>query len=211
MLFKPADICTLAKELKQGAIGVFPCDTLIGIVAAVTPASIRRIQHIKQRPDSPFLVLLPNWQHLSSWAAPLEAHQTTFLQNIWPGPVSCLLPKHENVSNDITANSPYIGVRIPNFLPLNLLLNQTGMPLLSTSLNRHGEAPVQHLDTCPKELLTDLDFVYKDCVPRYNYPSTIIKLNSCDFSIVRQGIMKFTCLSYTKPGHHLLTLDEGAG
>ena len=200
MLFKPKDIVDIAAQLKQGAVGVFPCDTLLGIVALPTPASIARIQQLKQRPNTPFLMLLPDTSHLKNWTAPIDASRMAFLNTYWPGPVTGILPKHPSLEPELTAGKPGIGLRIPNFVPLNFLLEELNSGLLSTSLNRHGQPAAQHISDCPQDLLDEMDFVYNAISPRHQTPSTIVDPLPNPPQLIRQGKTQIKCLSYPLEG-----------
>lgn len=192
MVFIPRDICKLAHQLKQGEIGVFPCDTILGIVALATSTQARRIQMIKQRQRMPALVLLPCMEWLSSWAAPLTTMQKKYMTQYWPGPFTFIVNKHADLDPEITSGRPTIALRIPEFLPLNFLLNQVNSPLFSTSVNHHGEQAVSNRDSCSPELLQKFDFFYDAFQAQDHQPSTIVDITGQHPKVIRSGRSEFT-------------------
>ena len=87
-MFKPADILTISQQLQEGAVGIFPFDTLLGITGIVSETVIQRVQQIKNRQDQPFILILSDLKQLSDWVAPLSVQQDQVIRHYWPGPIT---------------------------------------------------------------------------------------------------------------------------
>jgi L-threonylcarbamoyladenylate synthase len=187
MEFNPKDIDSIALQIKEGAVGIFSCDTILGLVALPTEANSQRIQQIKQRQNCPFILLLPSLHHCYHYCQDLTKKQSDFLKQVWPGPVTVILNKSDNVSSNITANKTTIGLRYPSFSPLNYLLNQVDEAIISTSVNTHGSPPALTETTIPDSIRNQVDFIYTKNSPSNATASTIVDLSNDQLAILRQG------------------------
>ena len=60
------EIDLIAHEIREKKIGIFPCDTIWGILGLVDLHVIEKICYLKNRPlTQPFLFLVPNKDYLS--------------------------------------------------------------------------------------------------------------------------------------------------
>jgi len=187
MFFQPIQIKALASALKRGEIGLFPCDTVLGIIAIASDDNCRKIQAIKQRDSVPFLCLMSSMTQVESWAKPLSETQKKHCQNYWPGPMTFIMEKQDHVSAAITGSKPTVAMRIPEFLPLKALLDEINEPLLSTSANRHGQAVAHSVSDCDPDIKNQCDWVYDALPPLSQKASTIVDLTQNPEKIIRQG------------------------
>ena len=190
-MFKPSDILAISQQLQEGAVGIFPFDTLLGITGVVSESVIRRIQHIKNRDDQPFILILPDGDQLTDWVAPLSAQQKRMLDYYWPGPITFIFKKNERVPNYVTCSKPTIAIRMLEFLPVNVLLEHLKQPILSTSVNITGDPSCMTVADCPDSIVSHMDFVLDSCKPLYQQPSTIVDLSSENPICLRQGVIAY--------------------
>ncbi|MFO7653233.1 MAG: Sua5/YciO/YrdC/YwlC family protein [Candidatus Krumholzibacteriia bacterium] len=127
-----------AAALGRGRVLLLPTDTLPGLHARVDrPAAVRRISLLKGRAvRQPFLVLAADLGAACDLAQPLTSRVHAFLAQCWPGPFTVILP---------AAGGGTVAVRVPALEILRDLLRRVRAPLVSTSANRHGEAPATDL------------------------------------------------------------------
>lgn len=186
-----SDILSISDQLRHGKIGLFPCDTLLGIIGIVSSETITRIQSIKQRSSQPFLILLPAFDTVTDFVQPLTHSQYSLLHSYWPGPISFVLNKASHIDDAITCHKPTIALRLPNYSPLNFLLSSLQQPLISTSANIHGQPPASCVHTCDPSITSQLDFAYSSHLPHHPLPSTIVDISSHSPKILRQGVASF--------------------
>lgn len=138
----PIDAATVAIRLKRGEIGVLPTDTLYGIVgSAIKPVVVERIYALRRRElDKPMIVLIGSWADLSSMNIKLTSLTADLLRNIWPGPVSVIVPVSAPNLKHLHRGTGGIAFRMPAQAELRLLLESTG-PLVAPSANIAGEEP----------------------------------------------------------------------
>lgn len=178
----------IVKKLKQNKIGIFPCDTIYGIIGLLNETALEKIYELKKRPkNNPFLVLIPNITFLDKltedWSKNFDLPA-----NHWPGPVTFIFKKNQQVPNLLTANKPTIGIRLPQFEPLNYILNQLNAPLISTSVNFAKETPIQSLSTLSSAMYDYLDFICFEITPCLMKESAIIDISDSDMKIIRGSI-----------------------
>jgi L-threonylcarbamoyladenylate synthase len=128
------------ETLRAGDLVVFPTETVYGLGAnAANPAAVRKIFEVKGRPaDHPVIVHLDNPRYLHRWVSdvPRVAEQLAAL--FWPGPLTLILPKAENVNDIVTGGQDSIGIRIPSHPMAQQLLNAFGGGIAAPSANRYG-------------------------------------------------------------------------
>ena len=83
----------IIKILKSGGIGLFPTDTLYGLIgSALKPKTVKLIYQIRKRtPTKPLIILIGQESDLDLFGVKLTPGQRSLLATLWPGPVSVIL------------------------------------------------------------------------------------------------------------------------
>jgi len=138
-----------AEHLRSGGVLVLGTDTLPGFHCRFdSDQGLERIVGLKGRsPDKPLLVLAADWQQARLVMGPISSQQEEFCHRCWPGPFSLILPACETLSPVLTAGTGTVAIRVPDFPELTDFLGDVGRPLVSTSVNREGEAPALNMET----------------------------------------------------------------
>jgi L-threonylcarbamoyladenylate synthase len=92
------------ETLRAGDLVVFPTETVYGLGAnASNPAAVRKIFEVKGRPvDHPVIVHLDNQRYLHRWVADVPEMAQRLASMFWPGPLTLILPKADNVNDIVT-------------------------------------------------------------------------------------------------------------
>ena len=176
--------------IKKEKVGIFPCDTILGLVGLPTQFVVDQIRQIKKRSrDKPLLMLLPNIESVTDWVAPLSDSQKKFVDLHWPGPVTVILKKSHKVGNFIVGGLPNIAIRVPKFKPLNELLNALNMPLVSTSVNISEKKFAHTVSDIDPSIKENVAFIVSDVKPLHDEPSTIVDFTKQEPVIVRKGVL----------------------
>ena len=90
---KNKDFGEIEKILKTGGVGVFPTDTLYGLVAsALNKKAVERIYTLRKREKKkPLIVLISSLADLKTFDIVLTSEQKKILKKYWPGKVSVVL------------------------------------------------------------------------------------------------------------------------
>ena len=156
----PESAIILAADLfHSGKIFIYPTDTIYGIGGNPFDENvIRRIADIKGRNEKKqFIWLLSDFENLMNYVEITSENYLDFLQKIWPAPVTVVLKLNER-TKEIT-NQDTIAVRIPQNDFCLKLLKEISRPLISTSVNRGGQDPLNQIDQIVNNFLQDVDAI----------------------------------------------------
>lgn len=128
------------EALRAGELVVFPTETVYGLGAnASNPAAVRKIFEVKGRPpDHPVIVHLDDPRYLHRWVSEVPAVAEALAAKFWPGPLTLILPKADNVNDIVTGGQSSIGIRVPSHQIAQQLLNAFGGGIAAPSANRYG-------------------------------------------------------------------------
>jgi L-threonylcarbamoyladenylate synthase len=176
----------ILRLLKQGKAGLLPSDTIYGLSAkALDEAAVGRIHKIKSRDSGkPLIVLISDLKMLDLLSIPTGQAQAA--QKYWPASLSVILPSE--APEFLTRGTGSLAVRMPDQPDLARLIDKVG-PIVSTSANLEGEAPVRNIAEARKVFGNKLDF-YVDAGELDNPPSTLALIDNGKLKVVRQGAVK---------------------
>src|SRR5258707_7189901 len=135
-----SEIEAAVEALRAGDLVVFPTEPVYGLGAnASNPAAVRKIFEVKGRPpDHPVIVHLDDPRYLRRWVSSLPPVAEQLAAKFWPGPLTLILPKAENVNDIVTGGQDSIGIRVPSHPIAQQLLNAFGGGIAAPSANRYG-------------------------------------------------------------------------
>ena len=146
LLSDPQSRNTVLDHLKGGGLLIYPTDTIYGLGGdARLPSVVERIDRIKNRPAIPYSLALSHAEDLG----PLTSDLTPYwprIRPLLPGPFTFLLPPSETAPPWLKQRAPErIGLRCPDFHgAIRDLLAASSCPWISTSVNAHGQNPLNH-------------------------------------------------------------------
>ena len=128
-----------AEYLQKGEIVAIPTETVYGLAGnAFNNNAVSKIFDAKKRPYFNPLIVHTNSIDKVFEFANLAGPALALAQKFWPGPLTLLVPKKDNIPDLVTAGSPVIAVRIPAH-PITLqLLEKIDFPLAAPSANPFG-------------------------------------------------------------------------
>ena len=170
----PETLETISSLIGDGGVAILPCDTVYGLCAAYDIGE-KALRDLKGRDSrKPFLVL----------ATIVQAKQlcTEIPQDIleaWPAALTVILNRKEGGT---------IAIRVPNDAFLQELLEMTGTPIYSTSVNIAGEPSLHSLSAICKRFESLVDVVVRGDEMQGKVPSTLIDATVKPYKLVRQGL-----------------------
>lgn len=174
-----------ARLIGQGAVFVYPTDTIYGIGCdATNHSSVLRVRGIKQRPSMPFSVIAPS----KRWA--YENCEITVEGERWldrlPGPYTLVfrLKNDAPVARAVNTGTDTLGVRLPKHWIAGIV-SELGFPLVSTSANVSGQSYMTSLDDLEPSVKAAVDFVVFDG-EKAGRPSTIVRLYEEEVKVVER-------------------------
>lgn len=141
------DISQIIEILKEGKIGVMPTDTIYGIVgSALNHGVVEEIYALRKRStDKPFIILISSLNDLRRFSINLSKEQMKSLKNIWPNPISFVLPCPGEESSYLHRGKNSLAFRMPKHEQLLKILQQAG-PLVAPSANIENNPPAEDIN-----------------------------------------------------------------
>lgn len=146
------DISKAVAILKKESLVAIPTETVYGLAGNIySENAIKSIFETKQRPlFNPLIVHIPSANYLENIVSYIPKKAKLLADKFWPGPLTLVLPKKDNIPDVITAGKTTVAVRVPNH-PVTLeLLKQLDFPLAAPSanpFNRISPTTAQHVES----------------------------------------------------------------
>jgi L-threonylcarbamoyladenylate synthase len=186
-------IATAAQALRDGALVAFPTETVYGLGAdARNPAALRRLYATKGRPDEhPVIVHLAAADALSRWTRDIPAFATALADAFWPGPLTLILPRAEDVSDLLTGGQDSIGLRVPAHPVARGLLARFveigGDGIAAPSANRFGRISATTAAHVADEFGSEVAVILDGGPCQHGIESTIVDCTHDEPAVLRPG------------------------
>lgn len=129
--------------LQLGKVIAYPTEAVYGLGCdPLEESAVRQILSLKQRPESAGLILIADdFRRFEPFLAPLGEELMARAESAWPGPVTWLVPKSDDVPPWLTGEHQTIALRVPDHPVCRALCEGFGGAIVSTSANPRGLAP----------------------------------------------------------------------
>lgn len=130
-----------ARMLQAGEVVAIPTETVYGLAGAINHAqALAQIFSLKQRPTHhPLIIHLAQTSELSTYARHIPAYAWALAEQFWPGPLTLVLPKTDQVSTAVTGGQDSVAIRVPNHRLAREVIAATGCALAAPSANPFGQ------------------------------------------------------------------------
>ncbi|MEY2970653.1 MAG: hypothetical protein RLZZ599_1026 [Bacteroidota bacterium] len=178
-----------AELLSAGQLVAIPTETVYGLAAnGLNDQAVARIFEAKNRPFFDPLIL-----HVASIAQAKSLCQTwpdeaeKLSQAFWPGPLTLVLPKSDEVPNIVSSDLPSVGLRMPQHALALALLNQLEFPLAAPSANPFGYVSPTTAEHVLDQLGDRIEAVLDGGPCEVGIESTIVKWDESGLHLLRLG------------------------
>jgi L-threonylcarbamoyladenylate synthase len=117
--------------------------------------------------------------------------------HFWPGPLTMVTKANlDKIPTLITAETGFVGIRIPNHPVALALLKESGLPLAAPSANKFGHVSPTKAEHVFNDFHKDSDVLIVDggsC--SFGIESTVVKITENELTIIRKGGVSFANLS----------------
>lgn len=182
------NVDNICEVLENGGLVISPTDTVYGIMGdALNEEVIKKVYAAKKRPFSkPLILLMDSYEMIRQYTSQINELEDKIIKNFFPGLVTIILKKNENVSKLITCGEDYVGIRIPNNKDLLAIIKKLGRPVISTSANISDEDVITSVAEIDDHLLKYMSYIVDGGVIKAE-SSTIIKVENNEIKILRAG------------------------
>lgn len=191
------------RAIKEGKVIVCPTDTVYGLLAdARDEKAVKKLFKIKKRPEGKPMPIFVKDIKMARQCAIINKTQEKFLKKVWPGKVTVVLERKDNLPEILFSKVKTIGLRIPNYRLINILLEKSNSPLTGTSANISEKPPSTRI----KEIINQFrnrrsqpDLILNNGNLNPSFASTVIDLVSKIPKILRGGAEKIKVKKLIKP------------
>ena len=181
----------IVNVLDNDGLIIFPTDTVYGISCnSFSDKAIKKLFLAKKRSFSkPIGVLTDSVEKIGEIAKNINELEYDLIDRFFPGNLTIIFDKKENISDLLTSGKNTIGIRIPDSeIALNILRSYPH-PLATTSVNLAGMAAGTRVDDFFDEFKDKVDIII-DGGNTFDLPSTIVRVEDNKISILREGSLK---------------------
>ena len=169
---------------------LYPSDTIYGLGCdPFNQKALHQLFQIKGRPTTKGVLILVNT--LDSIAVLSDAIPDVFyklVEEMWPGPVTCLLKARRELPDAIVGEHGKVGVRYPDLPFLWRWMEAIPGPIVSTSANRSGQPDPQSVSDLRRLFYHRVDlFLESEKAQFCTSASTVVDLTRKSSEIVRRG------------------------
>ena len=170
------DIEKAAQVLREGDLVGVPTETVYGLAGnALVPEVVAKIFEVKKRPFfDPLIVHIPSANSLQTVAKDISEVAEKLANHFWPGPLTMVLPRKNNIPDLVTSGLATVAVRVPDH-PLTIkLLNSLDFPLACPSANPFGYVSPTTAQHVEDQLGQDISYILDGGPCNIGVESTII-------------------------------------
>ena len=180
-------ILQVARCLREGDVIAYPTDTTYGIGCSIfNKKGLERIYQVKQRDKrKPFSFICSDLAEVSRYAR-LTNVAFKAMKRCLPGPYTFVLEASREVPDLLTTRQKTVGIRIPDNRICMAIVQELGVPIVTTSANLTGEEPVGDPYEIQRRFGGGLDLVVDGGLLTTDV-STVINMVGDRPEVLRQG------------------------
>lgn len=189
----PANILLAAAELAAGNLIGIPTETVYGLAAnALDIHAVAKIYKAKNRPaNNPLIIHAESAKLARTFSLPelptWLADQWDIASRFWPGPLTVVVPRGNQIPDIITAGGDHVAIRVPNHAVAIELLNRCDFPIAAPSANRSNYVSPTTAQHVADGLGRNVSLVLDGGPCESGVESTIIKLEPKGPRLLRPG------------------------
>lgn len=129
-----------AEIIRKGGVVAFPTETVYGLGAdTFNPLAVARIFEVKRRPYfDPLIVHVASPADVAKLVKEIPSNAKKLIENFWPGPLTVVLLKEEEIPDIVTAGLHTLAIRMPNHPMALSLIEASQCPIAAPSANPFG-------------------------------------------------------------------------
>jgi L-threonylcarbamoyladenylate synthase len=189
-LFRAA-VQRAAEFLRAGEVVALPTETVYGLAAnALDARAVERIFQVKGRPaHNPIIVHVASISMAEQCVADWPALAGKLAKAFWPGPLTLVLPRSEEIPPIITAGGPTVGVRWPSHPFIQAVIRECGFPLAAPSANPSTRISPTNAEHVRKYLGARIPLIVDGGHSQIGIESTVLDISGSPPHLLRPGMI----------------------
>lgn len=182
-----------AEIIKSGGTVVFPTETVYGLGAdALNEEASKKIYRAKGRPsDNPLIVHVSKREDLMKITKGIPQKAYLLMDKFWPGPLTLIFEKSEEVPKGTTGGLNTIAVRMPDHKIALMLISESGTCIAAPSANISGRPSPTMGEHVIEDLDGKVDMIIDSGSSGIGLESTIIDVTCEPPAILRPGYITY--------------------
>ncbi|MGD9810054.1 MAG: L-threonylcarbamoyladenylate synthase [Sphingobium sp.] len=179
-----------AKVIQSGQTVAVPTETVYGLAADARDSdAVAAIYAAKGRPAFNPLIVHVSSLPMAKKLARFDGIAERLAKRFWPGPLTLVLPLHDNadLSPLVTAGLPTVAIRMPAHRAMRSLIEMSGTPLAAPSANRSGTISPTSADHVRRSLAGRIPLILDDGPTEKGLESTIVAPAPDHIRLLRPG------------------------
>ena len=180
------------EKIREGKLVCFPTETVYGLGAnALDENAVKNIFLAKGRPqDNPLIVHISDYTMLGKIVNTSEREEKLLYklsERFWPGPLTLIATKKEDVSDVVTCGLNTVGVRYPSSSIAKSLIKYSKVPVAAPSANISGRPSPTKASHVIEDLTGKVDIIIDGGPCQVGLESTVLDIVSWPPCILRPG------------------------
>ena len=177
------------KIIREGGLVAFPTETVYGLGGdALNPESSKKIYAAKGRPsDNPLIIHIADMEHLGRIVEEVPKSAYQLADAFWPGPLTMILPKSEEVPYQTTGGLDTVAVRMPSHPVALEFIKEAGGYVAAPSANLSGKPSPTKVKYVVQDMDGRIDMIINGDGVDIGLESTIVDLTGEKPMILRPG------------------------
>ena len=188
-MFDDGELKEACEILKRNGLVAFPTETVYGLGGdGMHKEASAKIYAAKGRPsDNPLIIHIADRKSLDEIASEVSKKAEKLMDAFWPGPMTLIFRKKENVPMSTTGGLETVAVRMPSHPVARELIRQSGVYIAAPSANTSGRPSPTKAEHVIEDLSGKIDMIIADDTVDIGVESTIIDLSEEVPAILRPG------------------------
>lgn len=194
---KKEEFALPAGILKAGGLVAFPTETVYGLGGdGMNPEAAEKIYAAKGRPsDNPLIIHIADPGDVDHIARDIPESARKLMEWFWPGPLTMIFHKKENVPLSTTGGLDTVAVRMPDHQAALMLIRESGVYIAAPSANTSGRPSPTRASHVIEDLSGKIEAVLDGGPVGIGLESTIIDMTEDTPVILRPGYITREMLS----------------
>lgn len=177
--------------LKAGEVVALPTETVYGLAAnAFDAEAVSRIFEIKGRPaHNPIIVHVASAEMANRCVTEWPPMAEKLAKAFWPGALTVVLPRAEEIPDIVTAGGETVGIRWPSHPFIQEVIRACDFPLAAPSANLSNQISPTNAEHVAKQLGGKIPLIVDGGQSQVGIESTVVDLTVKPPRLLRPGMI----------------------
>ncbi len=179
------------QAIAAGKLVVIPTETVYGLGAdAFNPDAVARVFEAKRRPSfDPLIVHIARLDQIDRLVSKFTSKARLLAENLWPGPLTLVLPKRSEVPGIVTSGLDTVAVRFPSQVLARKIIEYSGTVVAAPSANPFGYVSPTTAHHVARSLGDRVDFIVDGGACEVGLESSVLDMAGPAPRLLRPGGM----------------------